>query len=90
MAKFELLAGVASSLGLFAFLSIVLKVGRTYNTKAITNVSLLSNLLAQLLLFIYAYTNDLKGLMYPIIIYACGLTYVVYVKNVINKERVLI
>jgi uncharacterized protein with PQ loop repeat len=90
MAKLELLAGVASSLGLFAFLSIVFKVGRSYNTKAITNISLISNLLAQLLLFIYAFTNDLKGLMYPIIIYVTGIAYVIYVKNIINKELVFV
>lgn len=88
MAKLELLAAFASSLGLFAFLSIVFKVGKTKNTKAITNVSLLSNLLAQLLLFVYAYSNDLKGLMYPIVVYASGILYILYVKNKMNKELV--
>lgn len=86
MAKYEFLGAIASSLGLFAFISIVIRVFYTKSTVSLTNVSLISNLLAQFLLFIYSYTNNLKGLMYPIAIYCIGLVYILYVKILVNKE----
>lgn len=88
MAKYEFLAGFASSLGLFAFMTIVYRVFSTQNTSSLTSASLVSNLLAQSLLFIYAYSNTLKGLMYPIFLYVFGIIYILYVKMVKNKEYI--
>lgn len=86
MAKYEFLAGFASSLGLFAFMTIVYRVFTVQNTSSLTTTSLLSNLIAQTLLFIYAYSNGLKGLMYPIYLYVFGIIYILYVKIIKNKE----
>jgi uncharacterized protein with PQ loop repeat len=86
MAKYEVLAGFASSLGLFAFLTIVWRIFATQNTISLTTASLFSNLIAQIFLFIYAYKNHLKGLMYPIILYVAGIIYILYVKIIKNKE----
>ena len=86
MAKYEYLGAIASSLGLFAFVSIVIRVFYTKSTVSITNISLFSNLLGQSLLLFYSYSNNLKGLMYPIFIYCVGLFYIIYIKNVVNKE----
>lgn len=86
MVKYEALAGFASSLGLFAFLTIVHRIYSTKNTSSLTTLSLISNLTAQILLFIYSYTNKLKGLMYPIILYVSGLIYILYIKIIKNKE----
>jgi len=52
----------------------------------LTTASLFSNLIAQSFLFIYAYTNGLKGLMYPIYLYVFGIIYILYVKIIRNKE----
>ena len=86
MAKYELLAAIASFFGLFAFLSSVYKIKLSQNTKSLTNISLLANLCSQILLFSYAYINDLKGIMYPVILYIIGIMYILYVKDVVNKE----
>lgn len=86
MAKYEFLAGFASSLGLFAFMTIVHRIFTSQNTASLTTTSLFSNLLAQSFLFIYAYTNDLKGLMYPIYLYVFGIIYILYIKILKNKE----
>lgn len=86
MAKYEFLAGFASSLGLFAFMTIVYRVFTVQNTSSLTTTSLLSYLITQTLLFIYAYSNDLKGLMYPIYLYVFGIIYILYVKIIKNKE----
>lgn len=86
MAKYELLAGLASSFGLFAFMSIVFRVYHTHDTSAITLTSLLSNLMAQIMLLVYSNANQLMGLFYPIIVYIVGISYVLYVKLFHNKE----
>lgn len=86
MAKYEFLAGFASSLGLFAFMTIVYRIYNTQNTTAITTSSLFSNFIAQVFLLIYAYKNNLKGLIYPIYIYILGIAYMTYVKILKNKE----
>jgi len=86
MAKYEFLAGFASSLGLFAFMTIVYRIFSSQNTASLTTASLFSNLIAQSFLFIYAYTNGLKGLMYPIYLYVFGIIYILYVKIIKNKE----
>mgnify|MGYP001048229727 CR=1 FL=1 len=86
MAKYEFLAGFASSLGLFAFMTIVFRIFSSQNTASLTTASLFSNLIAQLFLFIYAYSNDLKGLLYPIYFYTFGIIYILYVKIIRNKE----
>jgi len=86
MAKYEVLAGFASSLGLFAFMTIVYRIFTSQNTSSLTTTSLISNLIAQTFLFIYAYSNGLKGLMYPIYLYVFGIIYILYVKIIKNKE----
>lgn len=86
MAKYEVLAGFASSLGLFAFMTIVYRIYSTQNTSSLTTASLFSNLIAQTFLFIYAYTNGLKGLIYPIYLYVSGIIYILYVKIGRNQE----
>ena len=86
MAKYEFLAGFASSLGLFAFMSIVYRIFTSQNTSSLTTTSLISNLIAQTFLFIYAYSNELKGLMYPIYLYVFGILYILYIKIIKNKE----
>lgn len=86
MPKLEPLAGFASSIGLFAFLSMSYRIFKTNNTSSLGTVSLVANLNAQLLLFIYSYINNLKGLMYPIIVYIIGLIYILYVKIIQNRE----
>lgn len=86
MAKYEVLAGFASSIGLFAFMTIVYRIYSTQNTSSLTTASLFSNLIAQTFLFIYAYTNGLKGLMYPIYLYVSGIIYILYVKIGRNQE----
>lgn len=86
MAKYEFLAGFASSLGVIAFMSIVHRVYYSHNTTSLTTASLFSNLIAQTFLFIYAYTNGLKGLIYPIYLYVFGIIYILYVKIIKNKE----
>ena len=86
MAKYEVLAGFASSLGLFAFMTIVYRVYTSENTLSITTLSLFSNLVAQTFLYIYSYKNNLKGLQYPIMVYISGIIYIMYVKIAKNKE----
>lgn len=86
MAKYEVLAGFASSIGLFAFMTIVYRIYSTQNTSSLTTASLFSNLIAQTFLFIYAYTNGLKGLIYPIYLYVSGIIYILYVKIGRNQE----
>lgn len=86
MAKYEFLAGFASSLGLFAFMTIVYRIYILQNTMSLTTASLFSNLISQLFLFIYAYKNNLKGLVYPIYLYIFGIVYILYVKIIKNKE----
>jgi hypothetical protein len=86
MAKYELLAAFANAFGLFAFISSVHKIFLTCNTESLTNISIITNLFGQLLLFTYAYINDLKGIMYPIYIFIIGLNYILYIKIFVNKE----
>lgn len=86
MTKYEILAGFASSLSLFAFLSIVQRIYSSKKTNSITTISLVSNFTAQCMLLFYSLQNNLKGLMYPILIYLLGLTYIIYVKIIENQE----
>ena len=86
MAKYEIIAGLASSLSLFAFIAVVFRIYSSRVTQSLSTLSLLSNIVAQGLLLFYAIQNNLKGLMYPIFLYVLGIVYILYVKIIENKE----
>jgi hypothetical protein len=80
MGKYEGLVGIAGTLGLISFGSLLLKIYETHNTTSLPWSWLLINLTAQCLAFTYGIVNKAYGIFIPCTLFILGLLYILYIK----------
>ena len=86
MGRYESLIGIAGTLGLISFSSLLQKIYTTHNTSSLPWTWLFSNLAAQVLSLIYGIGNGAYGIYIPNSFFILGLSYIYYVK-ITYKEK---
>jgi hypothetical protein len=88
MGKYEGLVGIAGTLGLISFSTLLLKIYQTHNTTSLPWSWILINLTAQVLSVIYGLANNAYGIVIPCTLFVIGLIYIFYTKLMhFNNEK---
>ena len=82
MPKYEALVGMAGTIGLISFSTLLQRIYKTHNTESLPWAWVAMNLAAQALSFTYGIANHAYGIFIPNSLFLCGLIYILYVKLV--------
>jgi len=82
MPKFEALVGMAGTIGLLSFSTLLQRIYKTHNTESLPWAWVAMNITAQLLSLSYGIANHAYGIFIPNSLFLIGLTYILYVKLV--------
>jgi uncharacterized protein with PQ loop repeat len=85
MPKLEALVGMAGTIGLISFSTLLQRIYKTHNTESLPWAWICMNISAQLLSFTYGIANHAYGIFIPNSLFLCGLLYILYVK-IIYKD----
>jgi uncharacterized protein with PQ loop repeat len=85
MPKLEALVGMAGTIGLISFSTLLQRIYKTHNTESLPWAWVCMNISAQLLSFTYGVANHAYGIFIPNSLFLCGLLYILYVK-IIYKD----
>jgi len=84
--KFEALVGIAGTLGLVSFSTLIQRIYDTRNTDTLPWSWIALNITAQILSFTYGVANHAYGIYIPNTIFIIGLLYILYVK-IMHKPK---
>lgn len=84
MGKYELIATAALLCNFSSFGTLLYNVSITHNTTTLTYTWFYTNILAQVLMIIYAVLNKAYGIYIPTTFLLAGLLYMLYIKSTFN------
>ena len=84
MGKYELIATAALLCNFSSFGTLLYNVMTTHNTSTLTYAWFYTNILAQVLMIIYAVLNGAYGIYIPTTFLVIGLLYMLYIKSTFN------
>ena len=84
MGKYELIATAALLCNFSSFGTLLYNVMITHNTSTLTYAWFYTNILAQVLMIIYAVLNGAYGIYIPTAFLLIGLLYMLYIKSTFN------